>query len=363
MTRPLKATARKHLRKAAGANTHFLLDPSVYTRNEVPNPAIIAAIDYLRVGYVRERYWPNDPGQKAAFAMLAKRGVGLFLFIGDMTYPTERVRAEVAALARSPVADSVVAVCGPNEANKQQGSSWPAKAVDIQRAIHTEVFNHPAFSRHVAVVSPALMHNVPDIDRDYRALRAAGIIRWCDAGDFHFYPGNAGPHLNHSEAIRARQAYGRLPLWHSETGWTGADTPPAVAGKFSVEAVLRNRLSGIVGTVLYEFADESQFMPGREGLFGLRTPFQPKPAYSMLHTLLALPDGNLRFDGWLTDYSSGVRSDVGAVVTSEGHDAWTVYLMRRNQNRATIVFNPNRGPQQRRTVSLTDSLMVVHLHG
>ncbi len=361
MTRPLKVTPRAHLRKGAGANTHFWLDPSVYTRNKVPNPAIVGAIDYLRIGYIRERYWPNDPGQKAAFAALAKRGVGLFLFIGDMTYTAAHVRADVAALASSPIADSVVAVCGPNEANKNQSSPWPSRAVTIQQAIHTAVFNHPAFARHVAVVSPALMHQVPDLDHDYRALRAAGIIRWCDAGDFHFYPGNAGPHLNAGEAQRARQAYGQLPLWHSETGWTGADTDPTTAGRFSVEALLRNGLTGIVGTLLYEFADELQYLAGREGHFGLRTPTQPKPAYSMIHTLIALPDGNQQINAWLADYSSGVESDTGAVVTSEGSGRWTVYLMRRTQGRATIVFDPPSGARQRRTVALDKSMVVVHL--
>jgi len=361
VSRQLSATSRAHLRRGAGANTHFWLDPSVYTVREVPNPAIVKAIDYLDIGYVRERYWPNDPGQKAAFAQLSRRGVGLFLFIGDMTYTADHVRADVAALARSPVADSVVAVCGPNEANKAQGSAWPTKAVTIQQAIYREVFNHPTFSRHVAVVGPALMHNVPDIDHDYRALRAAGIIRWCDAGDFHFYPGNSGPHLNAGEAQRARQAFGKLPLWHSETGWTGADTDPTTAGRFSVEAVLRNRLTGIVGTVLYGFADEWQYLPGREGHFGLRTPTQPKPAYSMLHTLLALPDGSQSFHGWLADYSTGVDSDVGAVVTSEGGGRFTVYLMRRKQERAMIVFAPVNGPHQRRSVALTESMVVVHL--
>ena len=361
MTRPLKATARRHLRQGAGANTHFWLDPSVYTLNETPNLAVLRAIDYLKIGYIRERYWPHDPGQVAAFSWLSATKVGLFLFIGDMSYTPDRVHAEVAYLATSPIADQVVGVCGPNEANKDQSSPWPAKAVEIQQAIYTEVFRHPSFARHVAVVGPALMHNVQDIDRDYRALRAAGIMRWCDAGDFHFYPGNAGPHLNAGEAQRARQAFGNLPLWHSETGWTGADTPPATAGMFSVEALLRNRLTGIVGTVLYEFADESQYLEGREGLFGLRTPTQPKPAYGRIHTLLALPDGNQPFNGWLADYAPGVPSDVGAVVTSEGDGHWTVYLMRQEQDSATIVFDPHRGPRQRRTVALSSSLVVVEL--
>lgn len=345
----------------AGANTHFLSDPSVYTVNGVPNPAMINALEYLEIGYIRERYWPHDPGQNAAFAALAQRGVGLFLFIGDMTYTPERVRADVLALANSAVADSVVAVCGPNEANKSQDGSWPARAVTIQQAIHTEVFAHPSFARHVAVVGPALMHNVADIDRDYRALRSAGIMRWCDAGDFHFYPGNGGPHLNEGEAQRARQAFGNLPLWHSETGWTGADTDPATAGMFSVEALLRNRLSGIVGTVLYEFADESEYVEGREGLFGLRTATQPKPAYSLIHTLLATRDGNQTFRGELANYAPGVPSDAGVVVTGEGAGKWTVYLMRREQDRATIIFDPKHGRRQRQTIALTKSLMIVHL--
>lgn len=358
-SRQLTVTSRARLRAGAGVNTHFCLDPSVYTRYQVPNPTILQSLRDLDIGYIRERWWPGDPGQHAALMSLSMSKVGFFLFIGDMSYTPDRVRAEVAALAQAPFADSVVAVCGPNEANAAQDGAWPGRAVAIQQAIYEEVQRHPAFARQVKVVGPALKHVVADIDADFRALGAAGIIRWCDVGDFHFYPGNAGPRLNAAEARRAAQAFGPLRVFHSETGWTGSDTDPYTAGRFSVEALLRNHLTGIAGTVLYELADESPYKPGREGLFGLRTPTQPKPAYGRIRTLLATRDGGQRIDAWLGDYAQGVPCDAGAVVTSEGAGAWTVYLLRNNQPRATIFVVPRQGGTKRYDVQLTQSMTVV----
>jgi hypothetical protein len=362
MPRDLDTTSRKHLRHGAGVNTKFWLDPSVYIRDGVPNPEILDTLTALQIGYIRERWAPRDPGQHAAYDTITRSDVGLMLFIGSIwTYTPSQAAADVAALAESPYADSVVAVCGPNEANAPQDDKWPALAVAIQKAIYETAHSYPDFAKHVSIVSCSLMHNnVANLDHDYQALRNAGIRRWCDAGDFHYYPGDQGPINNKAEAKRARQAFGKLPLWQSETGWTGSDTDPDTAGRFTVEAVLRNHLTGLVGTIIYEFADESDYVQGREGLFGIRTPTAPKPAYNGLHTLLATPDGKEEFPGWLANYSKGVKSDVGAVVTSEGAGHWTVYLMREQQDTATIVM-PRQAGKRRYTVQMDESMKVVHV--
>jgi hypothetical protein len=363
MPRQLDTTSRKHLRNGAGVNTKFWLDPSIYTLDGVPNQKTLDALIPLDVGYIRERWAPRDPAQAAAFTQVTDAGIGLVLFIGSIwTYTPSRAAADVAALAESPFADSVVAVCGPNEANGPQDDKWPKLAVEIQKAIYETAFSYPDFGRHVSIVSCSLMHNnVADLDADYRALRKAGIRRWCEAGDLHYYPGNAGPITNLAEAERAREAFGKLPLWHTETGWTTADTDPDTAGRFTVEAVLRNHLNGMVGTIIYEFADESDYVAGREGLFGVRTPTAPKPAYTELRTLLATPDGKEEFPGWLANYSKGVKSDVGAVVTSEGGGQWTVYLMQEQQDKATIVLPDGAGGKKRYKVAMDESMKVVQV--
>jgi len=340
MSRELNTTSRNHLRDGCGANTHFCFNPSVYSVGSAPNKSIMQAIIGLNVGFIRERWWPRNTAQQAAFSTLAASGVGFYLFIGDIGYTPAQARADVALLAESPIASSVIGVCGPNEPNSHGGTAWPSNVAAIQQAIHTEVFNQPTLADHVAVVGTALKHNVANIDADYQALAAAGIRRWCDVGDFHFYPGSAGPSLNAGEAKRAGQAYGPLPLWHSETGWTSDDTAPEVAGRFSVESLLRNHLTGIVGTILYEFADESQYVAGREGMFGMMKPVDYKPAYVRVRTLLATTDGNEAFDGRLAHFDKDVASDTGVVVTSEGNGRWTVYLMKETQDSVTLVLPP-----------------------
>ena len=372
MSTEMTITAREHLRDGAGANTHFCFNPSVYSVGLDPNPLVVKAIIELGVGVIRERWWPKNRAQQAAFASLAKAGIGFYLFIGDIGSTIAEVRADVVALAQSPIAASVVAVCGSNEPNGHGGTTWPGKVTALQQAIHTEVFNQPALADHVAVVGPALKHNVPHLDADYQAVAAAGIQRWCDVGDFHFYPGSAGPSYNAGEADRAGQAYGPLSLWHSETGWTGDDTDPAVAGRFSVEALLRNHLSGVVGTILYELADESQYVRGREGVFGLMTPIVPKPAYQRIQALLATPDGHEDFPGLLGDTALGVPTDTDAVVTSEGKSTWTVYLLKGKDDSVTLILPPElssdtgtvswgAGGNRRYLIKLVDTMTVVQV--
>lgn len=372
MTRALNTTPRRDLVGGSGANTHFCFNPSVYAQGANPSKHIMQAIIDLKVGFIRERWWPRNVAQQSAFATLAASGVGFYVFIGDISYTPAQARADVITLAQSPIASSVIAVCGSNEPNAHGGSTWPAKVTALQEAIFTEVFNQPTLANHVAVVGPALKHNVADIDADYAALADAGIQRWCDVGDFHFYPGNVGPSLNAEEAVRAGKAYGDLLLWHSETGWTGADTDPVMAGRFSVEALLRNHVTGIVGTMIYELADESQYVQGREGIFGMMQPVDPKPAYVEVQTLLATPDGKQAFDGWLAAYSKGVESDADAIVTSEGDGMWTVYLMKEKQPTLTLVLPAklsadtgtlSRGSagNKRYAIAMTETLTVVHV--
>jgi hypothetical protein len=371
VTTTLTTTRRIDLQKGAGANTHFCFAPSVYAVAGKPNPIVVQSLIDLKIGFIRERWWPKNVAQQKAFATLAAAGVRFYLFVGDVHSTPEQVRAETADLAGSPIAGSVVAVCGANEPNAAGGDLWPGRVVALQQQICTEAGKHLSL-RRAAVVGPALKHNVRDVDHDYQAVATAGVRRWCEAGDFHFYPGNAGPIDNAAEETRARQAYGAKPMWHSETGWTGADTDGATAGRFSVEALLRNHLSGIVGTILYEFADESQYVQGREGLFGMRMAAKLKPAFTSVKTLLATPDGNQPFVGSLSAFSKGVPSDTDFVVTSEGKGRWTVYLLRDKQQHAGLVlplpYTVDRGvygtgPNGERifTVALTETMTTVHV--
>jgi hypothetical protein len=376
VTRQLTVTSRADLRQCSGVNTHFCFNPSVYSVGKNPNAAMVNNIINLGVGYIRERWFPTNAAQQAAFKTLTAAGVRLYLFVGDMTYAPADVAADMAALAASPFVGSVEAVCGPNEPNAHGGTVWPGKVTNIQKAIYQAVYgakNGPdlKWGSDLAVVGPVLKHNVDDIDGDYQALAAAGIQRWCSIGDFHFYPGSAGPIGNAAEAVRAGQAYGALPLYQSETGWTGADTDPGTAGRFSVEAYLRNYLTGIVGTLIYELADESQYVPGREGLFGLVTPTLPKTGYTMTQSLLTTPDGGEDFPGSLGTLS-GVESDAQIIVTSEGGGNWTVYLMKQQQGKVTLIlpssytcdigiFSQGNGGNNRYTINFDNTMMVAHV--
>lgn len=371
MTTALVTTPRRDLRGGAGVNTRFWLDPSVYSEHGRPRPRILNAIYDLGVGYVREWWRPHSLAQKAAFTALADNGVGVHLYIGDLTYTPAQAAADVAALARAPFVDAVIAISGPNEPNSQGGDGWAQKAVALQRAIYSEAFDHPALAR-VAIVGSALKENVADLDADYRALADAGIARWCTAGDFHCYPGDDGAVAIAREARRSHQAYGRMLLWNSETGWTTAEIDERLAGRFAVEALLRNHLDGIAGTIVYGMADESEYLPGRKGYYGLMTATRPKSGYEDIQALLTPRDGHERFPGFLGQYSDGVESDVGAVVTSEGNSQWTVHFLRNEQDHVTLLlpakycsdrgrFHFQTGGTRRVTIKLPETISPVYV--
>jgi hypothetical protein len=333
----LPVTPRSALRSGAGVNTHFCNENSTYSDAKTAKPEVVAAIPALGVSMVRERYWPNHPCQKDAFSALAKKGVRFYLFIGDTTYNYSHAVSDIDALAKSDIASSVAAICGPNEPNKS-GGDWPSACQEIQRAIHDRVLYyrsqaHPLF-KNTLIVGPALMHeHVQNLDQDYRDLgnKIKGLF---ECGDFHFYPGLSGPFKNAQECDRARtEAFGSVPyskMFQSETGWTGTKTKPDDAGRFSAEAILRNYLTGIHGTLLFEFIDQPK-QGGDEAQFGLLYPdCRHKPAYDMLKELLTHNDGNEAFPGYL---SSG---DANTVVTSEGNGHWTVYFLMNKDHAATL---------------------------
>lgn len=335
----LPTTPRRELAARCGANVHFVFNPSVFAVGNKPNPDMIDFIIKSGLGYIRERWRPGNKAQAAAWTQLAEAGVRFFTFIGDPNASVDEVASDTADLAKSPFAKAVKGVCGPNECNKHQNDTWPKKTVKLQQAIFQNVDKFRSkFADDVEVVSACLKHNVPSLDADYLKIGAAGIQQWCTQADFHFYPGNKGPISNAGEATRARQAFGDLPLWHSETGWTGADTDPDNAGRFTVEAYMRNYLTGIVGTHIYELADEGQYVNGREGKFGMCRPAFPKLAYTWTSMVLTTPDGNEEFPGWLGEFSAGVNSDSQAVVLSNGAGYFSVHLLKIKQDQVTLVL-------------------------
>lgn len=337
----LPTTPRESLRAVCGVNVHFVFNPSVFAVGTNPDPDMINFIIKSGVRYIRERWRPGNKAQFAAWTQLADAGVRFYTFIGDTSSSLDEITSDTTALANSPIAKAVKGVCGPNECNSSQNDTWQDKTVKIQKTIFQTVDKYaPMFADDVEVVSACLKHNVPNLDGDYVKIAAAGIQPWCTQADFHYYPGNGGPISNANEASRARQAFGSLPLWHSETGWTGADTTPDNAGRFTIEAFLRNYLTGIVGTIIYELADEGQYVSGREGKFGMCEPAFPKLAHTWTSHLLTTPDGNEDFPGWLADFSEGVESDSQAVVVSDGAGYFTVHLLKIKQGYVNLTLPP-----------------------
>jgi hypothetical protein len=359
----LLVTPRSNLRTVCGVNTHFNWENTAYSEKKAPRQKVIEALRQLGVGMIRERFAPGNSPQKQAFDALAEAGIKFYITIGTIRSTPQEVQSDIEALAKSDIAPSVIAICGPNEVNASGNAVWPEKAVAVQKIIFDEVSRYPTL-KHAFVVGPVLKHNVRHLDDDYKALCAAGIQQYCNRGDFHFYPGNWGPagdskHPgNVEECTRATQAYGKLIMFNSETGWTLHQTDPEMAGRFSVEAYLRNYLHGLCGTFLYEFIDEGQTKGKHEGYFGLlKEDCTPKPAYSMVQSLLATKDGSEAFPGHLA-----VGDDAQTVVTSEGNGHWTVYLLRSEKTNASVLLPAGYECDGGSSVHLANSLTIIHVN-
>jgi hypothetical protein len=333
---PMAVTPRSALRAECGWNSHFCWDPSNYSKDGVVNEKLVQAAIDLGAGLCRERWFPNDKQQQQVFVRLGEAGIRLFTTMADMGSKPGDIEVLVDKLVDSPILPYVQAVTGPNEMNGNQGAKWVANANTIQRALYTTVRSYPELS-NVEVVSGSLKHNVKDYDADLSALAETGYYAWCDAADMHYYPGRSGPVTNKGERERVRQCFWHLDTYHSETGWTEADTEQAFSGPGTVETYLRGYLDPTVkATFIYELIDEKPITEGREGMFGmLGKNVSPKLAYSMAQELLRpRHEPEQPFPGWLS-HPEDQAVVLDYVVTSEGDGCWTVYLLRSEAENAS----------------------------
>lgn len=311
-----------------GVNTHACWsDPNPY--HPPAEKAELIASWGLR--YIRERWFPRNKAQRTFFETLVDNGVGLYLTIGAMDSSLDAIDADLEALKASPFLESVIGICGPNEPNKSENTTWQDKLYKVQKRIWEQ---RPA---DVWVAAGALKVNVKTYEDDWRKLDALGITAMCDILDFHNYPGEKGP--RHTTGVAAQlAAAGGKPTFQSETGWTTHDTAKDDQTRWVTEAILRNSLDpNIVGTTIYEAFDYPEAEGPHSGHFG--------PDWAPTAELLNGIDYGRDFPGWLATWQNGLPYDGTAVCTSD-EDGWTLYLLEREgseQHDFTLVLPAGLG--------------------
>lgn len=353
---PIPTSTRDELIATTCIQTHFDHPRSVYSADGVTaSPQVVSNLIASGLGAVRQTWWPGSRSCRDGLAALASAGFSLYLTLRRDIKPGE-VAGDIEVLDGMSWAGAVIAVEGINEPNAAGGDSWPPRVAAIQSAL-TEALTRSSHLIAADVGGIPLMRNVGHAgDRytaDVQAIAATNVGAWCDLGVFHHYPGNGGPVLNAGEVDLVRPIYeldggeGRRYV-HGETGWTGADTDPWDAERMTWETYLRNYLHrdadgqpDIILTNIYEAADESATLPGREGRFGvLDAQGHPKPAYYGIRRLVGIPDGGTVFRGRLS-----AADDATPVVFSNGGDcipgSFQLYLLRGELPLATVIVPPD----------------------
>ncbi len=141
--------------------------------------------------------------------------------------------ATVLAHIRDNAADVCIGVEGMNEPNHNRGGSpvrpdWAAAAVAYQKVIWDFVTTTPALS-HVSVIGPSLQMGGSDPFVDFTALAAAGLPGLMHYAGMHSYPAGLKPDSKVDTRLGyVRDAWGAVPTWVSETGYTNAMNAPMV---------------------------------------------------------------------------------------------------------------------------------------
>lgn len=251
--------------------------------------AVRGRLSELGVKFVRDGACAGCTEQQNRLRALAALGIKSDLIIGALGNGTGTVAANLAEIA-GPLAGTVAAIEGPNEADGQTG--WNPALRAYQCGMYAAAKANPAL-RNIPVLAPSLISNG---DRP-----TLGNLDGCsDFGNLHPYAGGAMPESNLPGELAASRTTTTKPVWITEIGYHTAlasrDGQPPVSEAAEAAYVPRMFLntfaSGVARSFSYELVDE--WGPGREGVdpeasFGLlRSDFSEKPAFVSLRNLLAI---------------------------------------------------------------------------
>ncbi|GAC1348968.1 MAG: hypothetical protein NVSMB19_01760 [Vulcanimicrobiaceae bacterium] len=201
---------------------------------------------------------------------------------------------------QSRVSQSLEAIEGPNEYDRSGDPQWSTTLANYTRNLYTAVHNTPQ-TAFLPVIGPSLTSGGA-----YAQL--GDLSAYMDFGNMHdylagFYPGNGGyggagygssyGSIAYNQGAAA-QSSGRKPMMATETGYgTTPNTHNAVdeatQGKYVSRLLLEHYLHGVARTFIYQLVDA-----GTDGFdyYGLlRKDLSPKPAYTMLASLLNVLSG------------------------------------------------------------------------
>ena len=191
----------------------------------------------LNASYIRGKYSTGASLREATAGITAQcRSLGLkwvvTLIPEDWSMSLTQLR-DVLAHLRDNAADVCIGIEGMNEPNHNRDGSpvrsdWAVQTVAYQRVIWDFVTTTPQLS-HVSVIGPSLQMGGTDPFVDFTALAAAGLPGLMHYAGMHSYPAGLKPDSKVDTRLGyVRDAWGAVPTWVSETGYTNALNAPMV---------------------------------------------------------------------------------------------------------------------------------------
>ncbi len=191
----------------------------------------------MNVSYIRGKYSPSPALREATENIITQcRALGLkwvmTLIPEDWSMTLAELRAVLVHI-RDNAADLCIGIEGMNEPNHNRDGSevrpdWAVATVAYQKVIWDFVTTTPALS-HVSVVGPSLQMGGDDPFAAFTALGAAGLPGLMHYAGMHSYPGGLKPDSKVDTRLGyVSAAWGAVPTWVSETGYTNAMAAPMV---------------------------------------------------------------------------------------------------------------------------------------
>ncbi len=188
----------------------------------------------LGVHYIRGKYASNLRSVDTLVQQCRALGLKWVMTVIPEDWSMSLTELKAALIdIRDNAADLCIAIEGMNEPNHNRDGSpvradWAAMTVAYQKVIWDFVKSTPSL-RHVSVISPSLQMGGDDIYTHFTKLRDAGIANYIDYAGMHSYPAGLKPDSKVETRLGyVRNAWGPVPTWVSETGYTNAMNAPMV---------------------------------------------------------------------------------------------------------------------------------------
>ena len=235
----------------------------------------------LGAAYFRGLYVHQLPSTMLTATEARRRGIGWLATVApsDWSLPQDQLQARLTHI-RDNAANVIIAIEGVNEPNNVRGGGaragdWAERTVATQKAIYEFV---QAEMPGTPVVGPSLHAAVPTAYDDHLRLGELGVQEYFDYAGLHRYPDGNYPTYRVDERLDwIRKAFGDVPTWITETGYTNAlgsqsgqnPVPEDVSAAYAAISLLELYRRGC-RSVRYELLDDPD--PDRreiEANFGL----------------------------------------------------------------------------------------------